>query len=60
MTKPKKPMIIHCYNCEWVLRLTGIDKCDVLYEYIHEPKKKARRCKFFTMKEGDSDETCKG
>ena len=61
MTKPNKPMIRHCYNCEWVLRFMGIDWCDVLYEYIHcDGKKKAKRCKYFTMKGGVLDETCKG
>ena len=53
MTKPKKPMIRHCYNCEWVLRFMGVDRCDVLYEYIHEPKKKAKCCMYFTMKESE-------
>lgn len=54
-----KPMIRHCYNCEWCIRMTGIDKCDVLYEYIHsnEGKKKARRCKYFTMKGANHEET---
>ena len=46
-------MIRHCYNCEWVLRFMGIDKCDVFYEHIHDPKKKAKRCEYFTMKEGN-------
>lgn len=45
-----KPMIRHCYNCEWCDRWAGIDQCDVLYEYIHDGKKKAKRCKYFTMK----------
>ena len=44
-----KPMIRHCYNCEWCIRGFGFDKCDVLYISISDGKKKAKRCKFFTM-----------
>ena len=56
MTKPKKPMIRHCFNCEWCERMMGYDKCDVLYVSINNGKRKAKWCKFFTMKEGEADE----
>lgn len=47
-----KPMIRHCYNCKWCIRFAGIERCDVKYEYIHEPRMKARFCRYYKQKEG--------
>lgn len=53
-----KPMIRHCYNCEWCIRGTGFDTCDVLYESVRDnAKRKAKRCKYFTMKGETHEET---
>lgn len=56
----KKPMIRHCYNCEWCDRYMGHAKCTVKYEPVINGRLEAIFCRYFKMKGGVNDETCKG
>lgn len=52
-----KPMIRHCYNCEWCDRYMGGAKCTVKYEPVIHGRAEAIFCRYFKMKGAENEAT---
>ena len=52
-----KPLIRHCWNCEWGKPCCAVDGayCNVRYKYIYLPRPMSWFCRFFKMKGGNGN-----
>lgn len=52
-----KPLIRHCWNCEWGKPCCAVDGayCNVRYKYILTPRLMTWFCRFFKMKGENTD-----